>query len=356
MEWTLPLLPPLLHRSPQELFHHALSLCPQEHYLRRPFVPTQCAQQWILPRLNRFDARAVGWCIAIVRVSCQTGLPTALSAKQLVPIKAPSGSTVRQDLRQDEDLDFVFAEKDADAGDDCMADPADVDPDPLVATMLDSDEEDTGTVDTVLAEACAKLELDIIRAMETMLLESKLPKKQLDEVCQRVIYSTTHRIQLGKTKIVPPNRQGRPAAFAGRGGSGPRPIPTSAKSDAFRAAVKIGRPKTTGAADAPRRFPLPPLDDIQKRLGSQARSPPKVVLGPSTTGTALMDGVTSSRSTSVVTVHVPLAVSVSTPRASTAPKRRQPAMTKGEAGVSLQDSPIKKKPAASAAMAADSAV
>ena len=260
------------------------------------------------------------------------------------------------DLRQDEDLDFVFAEKDADAGDDCMADPADVDPDPLVATMLDSDEEDTGTVDTVLAEACAKLELDIIRAMETMLLESKLPKKQLDEVCQRVIYSTTHRIQLGKTKIVPPNRQGRPAAFAGRGGSGPRPIPTSAKSDAFRAAVKIGRPKTTGAADAPRRFPLPPLDDIQKRLGSQARSPPKVVLGPSTTGTALMDGVTSSRSTSVVTVHVPLAVSVSTPRASTAPKRRQPAMTKGEAGVSLQDSPIKKKPAASAAMAADSAV
>lgn len=254
------------------------------------------------------------------------------------------------DLRQDEDLDFVFAEQDADANDDCMADPADINPDPPVATMLalDSDEEDMGTVDTVFTEACAKLELDIIRTMEELLSESKLPKKQQDEVCQRVIYATTHRIRLGKTKITPPDRPGRPAAFAGRGGSGPRPVPTSAASDAFRAAVKIGRPKTTGAADAPRRFPLPPLDDIRKRLSSLTRSPPMVDMGPRVTGTALNDGVTSS--TSVVAAPLSIDISVSTTRASTAPKRRQPA--KGDAGASLQDSPIKKKPAASAAVAA----
>jgi hypothetical protein len=239
------------------------------------------------------------------------------------------------DLRQAEDLDFVFAEQEADANDDCMADPADINPDPPVsATMLDSDEEDMGDADIVFADACAKLELDIIRTMEEMLMESKLPKKQQDEVCQRVIYAATHRMRIGKTKIAPPNRPGRP--FAGRGGSGPRPIPTSVASDAFRAAVKIGRPKTTGAADAPRRFPLPPLDDIHKRLGS--RSPPMVGMGSSAAAvgtTALMDGVTSF----AAVVAVPLSVS---DRASTAQKLKRRQLAKEDAGASLQESPIKK--------------
>ncbi len=165
-------------------------------------------------------------------------------------------------LRLSDDPDFVLAEQD---------DNADFTEHVGIAVLdivVSDDEEDASPVDDN-SMARAELVSDITQNIQRLLSRSDLPKAQRDQACQEVIYALQDEIRRGQTKVRPPIRP-QPGDFAGRAGPGPRPVPTSDKADAFRAAIGIGRPRT--AASVPHVVPLPSLVGVQQRLAMRSSS------------------------------------------------------------------------------------